>query len=61
MLVDLASDSSLVDWVMKCEKPISWWLMNAHSGEEKFITYLPSQHFFPSVRCLVGCPGKALP
>lgn len=41
MLVDLASDSSLVDWVMKCEKPISWWLMNAHR-EVHYLSAFPA-------------------
>lgn len=34
---DLASEPSLTDTVTKCEKPISWWLMNTYEEKQRFI------------------------
>lgn len=33
----LALERSVTDTVTKCEKPISWWLMNAHEKKQRFV------------------------
>uniref|UniRef100_A0A8C8ZTR6 Uncharacterized protein n=1 Tax=Prolemur simus TaxID=1328070 RepID=A0A8C8ZTR6_PROSS len=33
----VSTQPSLTDIVTKCEKPISWWLMNAHEEKQRFI------------------------